>query len=395
MVLKLTLKDSLSNISFCDKQCSNLNNNKAKEELINYINKTYNIQIIQRSYVPLMPNMMRNITYHQHILSTLTNGNNYLLFLTKLDGVNCCFFIDRKLKTGYSYPKIHCVKYRFDSSLFEKETIFNGELIRDQNRDWFFIISDILIYKGVSTKNKNILSRFELLHSIFEDEYKEDLDLEICPLQVKRLLQYKEINTLIEDFIPNLSYICKGIVFNTLGSYSDYALILPKEKQIPINSNEFILNKIKEKHPELITAMNNNSDGHIEESGYVDPKLQYNTVTLDNTEEKEEKREDKITIGKDNIVFRILKTEMPDIYQLYSMDGNNIVKHNNALIPNIKTSLMLYNLFSKNLKNNKVDLNMECKYSTVFGRWIPLREVPNKPFQISTVKKIENKFHVE
>ena len=125
MVLKLTLKDSLSNISFCDKQCSNLNNNKAKEELINYINKTYNIQIIQRSYVPLMPNMMRNITYHQHILSTLTNGNNYLLFLTKLDGVNCCFFIDRKLKTGYSYPKIHCVKYRFDSSLFEKETIFN------------------------------------------------------------------------------------------------------------------------------------------------------------------------------------------------------------------------------------------------------------------------------
>ena len=114
MVLKLTLKDSLSNISFCDKQCSNLNNNKAKESLVDYIQDTYNIKIIDRTYVVLNPHMMRNVSHHQHIISTLTNGNNYILFLTKVDNINCCFFIDRKLKSGYSYPKIHCVKYRFD-----------------------------------------------------------------------------------------------------------------------------------------------------------------------------------------------------------------------------------------------------------------------------------------
>ena len=175
----LSLVDNLSDISFCDKQCSNLNNNKAKEELINFVQNKFKIEIIKKSYVVLNPHMMRNISYHQHILSTLTNGNIYLLFLTKIDGINCCFFIDRKLKNGYSYPKIHCVKYRFDDSLYENGTILNGELIRDQNRDWFFIISDILIYKGKSMKDKNILSRFNLLHSILKNEYKQDLDLEI------------------------------------------------------------------------------------------------------------------------------------------------------------------------------------------------------------------------
>ena len=34
---------------------------------------------------------------------------------------------------------------------------FWSELIRDNNRDWFFIINDILIYKGESTKDKNVI----------------------------------------------------------------------------------------------------------------------------------------------------------------------------------------------------------------------------------------------
>lgn len=383
MVLKLTLKDSLSNISFCDKQCSNLNNNKAKELLVNYIQDTYNLKIIDRSYVVLNPYMMRNVSHHQHILSTLTNGNNYLLFLTKVDNINCCFFIDRKLKSGYSYPKIHCVKYRFDSELFEKETIFNGELIRDQNRDWFFVVSDILIHKGKSTKNKNILSRFELIHNIFDNEYKSDMDLEICPLQVKKLFLYSQINELINKFIPSLSYICKGLVFNTLNnSCSDYALLLPKEKQPRINSADSVQQKIKANHPELLmNAKSNMNTGITTQDTSTDSKLKYNTVTMENDTEN----------NKDNTVFKILKTSTPDIYHLYSLDGKSLFKHGTALIPNKKTSLMMYELFGENLKNNKVDINMECNYSKIFNRWIPLKVVPQKPHQKSTVLKKEEK----
>lgn len=409
--LNLSLKDSLSNISFCDKQCSNLNNNKAKEELINFVQNKFKIEIIKKSYVVLNPHMMRNISYHQHILSTLTNGNIYLLFLTKIDGINCCFFIDRKLKNGYSYPKIHCVKYRFDDSLYENGTILNGELIRDQNRDWFFIISDILIYKGKSMKDKNILSRFNLLHSILKNEYKQDLDLEICPLQIKKLFLYKDLNVLINDFIPSLSYVCKGLVFNTLSSnFSDYAYIMPRDKQIQIKKKEEIDEMIKEHHPDLLnrqisslskalndTQLQNISDDNSDISNGDNEtnelKLKYNTVIFDNTNTNKigngiNNNDNKNKIGKDNVIFRILKTEIPDIYHLYSMDGQNLSKYSNALIPNIEISLMLYNLFNS---NKKIDFNMECKFSNHFERWIPLRQVSNKPYQKSTVENIQSK----
>ena len=46
-----------------------------------------------------------------------------------------------------------------------------------------------------------------------------------------------------------------------------------------------------------------------------------------------------IEIEANNAVFKVLKTDMPDIYNLYCNDMNaNLVKHTIALIPNIKTS---------------------------------------------------------
>lgn len=404
MPINLSLQNSLSNISFCDKQCSNLNNNKAKEQLLNYIQDTYKLQIINRSYVTISPQMLRNVSYHQHILSTLTNGNIYLLFLTKIDDINCCFFIDRKLKNGYSFPKIHCVKYRFADELFEKETIFQGELIRDQNRDWFFIVSDILFHKGESTKSKNVLSRFDLIHKIFENEYVKDEELEICPLQIKKLFLYQEIDTIINDFIPNLSYVCKGLVFYTLSSnYSDYAYIMPRDKQIRIKNSQEIDDLIREKRPELFqNSLMNSSQSNIIDNVSIsnsDEKNKYNTVVLSKEDINSDKNKDK-KIDKDNIVCKVVKTDVPDIYYLYALEGDNLYKLGNALIPNIRISLMMYNLFSnkdnkdnKDNSNSKIDYNMECTYSKYFKRWVPIRVVKNKSFQKGTILQLEKKIN--
>ena len=108
----------LSKISFCDKQCSNVNDNKFKAQIIQNLDSKYKIQVVTRDYNILNPNILRNVSYHQHILSTYSNGNPYMLYLTKIDGINCSLFIDKKLKDGYSFPKMHCVKYRFADELF-------------------------------------------------------------------------------------------------------------------------------------------------------------------------------------------------------------------------------------------------------------------------------------
>lgn len=431
-----TLRDSLSNISFCDKQCSNLNNNKAKEDMIHYIEKKFPVKIIDRQYVPLNPHMLRNVSYHQHILSTLTNGNTYLLFLTQIDGINCCFYIDRKLKGGYTYPKIHCVKYRFDNELFEKETIFSGELIRDNDRKWFFIIADILVYKGNDTKNKNILSKYELIYDILKEEYKPDIHLEICPLQVKKLFRYDQIDTLIQDFIPNLSYVCKGIVFNTLDTkFTNYALILPRDRQIDVVDSHYIDSLIERKNPELLltakplmdySSSQLQSESSVSESsssvlsssvsssssyrnGFVDNKAKYNTVspesagimansnkssypthknTLSTTNNRVQSHtQTRTQINPNSAVFRVLNTESPDIYNLYCLNGNELSKNSVALIPTIKISQKMNHLFQQN--DDSLEVNMECQFSKVFERWIPENVVKCSPYKTEKVEKIE------
>ena len=232
----LTLKNSLSKISFCDRECFNVNDNPTKEAILKYIETKYKgLNIIDNQYVLMKPHMLKNITYHEHILTTFTNGNPYLLFLTRIDNVPCSIFIDRKVKDGYCYPKIHCVQYKFAAELFDAETIFTGELVRDVNRNFQYLISDLLVHNGEYIKHRNILSRFQTLHSILEQQYTLDPATEICPIYCKRLFQYADIKFLIQDFLPVLSYTCKGLVFHTLNNqFSDYAWVMPREKQIEV-----------------------------------------------------------------------------------------------------------------------------------------------------------------
>ena len=419
--MALTLSGSvLSKISFCDKQCSNVNDNKFKAQIIQNLDSKYKIQVVTRDYNILNPNILRNVSYHQHILSTYTNGNPYMLYLTKIDGINCTIFIDKKLKDGYTYPKMHCVKYRFSDELFKNDTIFTGELVRDNERRWFFLIDNILLYKGLLTNEKNILSRFELIHNIMANEYTADKYLEICPISIKKLFLYKDIKKMVTEFIPNLSYVCKGIIFYTLNNkHSNYAYIMPRDAQIEIKSSREIDDIVQEMYPELwdkkhsISTNNSINDNDTT----INIKIQAKTVniksvmesvtesvmesaiesTMESTVEKSTLEESKVEslaesiIDNNNVVFKVLKTFIPDIYNLYCLDINNtnLIKHSIALIPNIKISHNLFNTF--NSKPNNLGLNMECKFSKVFEKWIPIKFVNNNIFNTNIIENIENK----
>jgi hypothetical protein len=344
-----SLKNSLSTISFCDKECYNLNQNTTKDKLIRYIEGKYPIKIIDKQYVIINPRILYNISKHEHIITTLTNGNPYLLFLTIIDDVKWCIFIDRKLKNGYTYPKIHCTQYDFADELFKRETILNGELVRDVNRHWKFIIGDILVYKGnYIIKKKNFLTRIDLIHNIFKNEYTKNNDIEICPIQIKRLFQYSDINELFEQFIPDLSYTCKGLVFNTMNPrFTNYAWILPKEQQIRVrkmNDEEAELGFVVDANKTFVKprdVFSSNMTSTIPDSQYIDKTK--------------------------NELKKLKKSAVPDIYELIDEEGEI------AYIPNYKISSMLYNYFNTN--SDKIDVKVECVYHNYFNRWIPVEIV--------------------
>jgi hypothetical protein len=443
MALTLT-GNVLSKISFCDKQCSNVNDNKFKSQIIQNLETKYNIQIVSRDYNILNPNILRNVSFNQHILTPYTHGNPYMLYLTKIDGINCVLFIDKKLKDGYTYPKMHCVKYRFSDDLYTKDTILTGELVRDNERRWFFLIDNILLYKGMSTADKNINSRFTLINSILENEYKQDKYLEICPLKIKKLFLYKDIKKMVTEFIPNLSYMCKGIVFYTLNNkHSNYAYLMPRDGQIEIKSSSEIDDLVQEKYPELwnkkhsitnnmpnMSNMSNMSDMPNEimnnslsvnnennvsnyESTYASSfastftsnsssLLDSNNNSNGNIKNDINKIEGngngngngnenvKIEIEQNNVVFQILKTEIPDIYNLYCIDEKrNLIKNSIALVPNLKISHYLYNTFKSN--PNNLGLKVECKYSKIFEKWTPVRFIEHDTFKKNIVEEFEER----
>ena len=387
--------NTLSKISFCDKQCSNINDNKVKSQIIQHLETKYNIQAVSRDYNIVNPNTLRIISFHQHIITPYTNGNPYLLYLTKIDGINCCIYIDKKLKDGYTFPKMHCVKYRFNEDLFEQDTIFSGELVKDNERRWFFLIDNILLYKGMSTAEKNVISKFELIYNILENEYQLDKYIEICPLQVKKLFLYKDVRKMVTEFIPNLSYTCKGIVFYTLNNKcSNFAFIMPRDAQFEIKSpseiDEIVQCKYpklwakkhsinKENIPDAINNSNSNSNNDDYNSGVVSGSCITPCGIMEN-----------VVIDNNNVVFKILKTDIPDIYNLYCIDeNNNLYKHSTALIPNIKISHYLYNTFKSN--PNNLGLKIECKFSKTFEKWTPTRFVNNEPYTKLQIENIENK----
>ena len=102
-------------------------------------------------------------------------------------------------------------------------------------------------------------------------------------------------------------------------------------------------------------------------------------------------------IDVNNIVFKILKTDTPDIYNLYcidenSADKNTLYKHSNALVPNIKISHYLYNTFKSN--PNNLGLQIECKYSKIFEKWTPVTFVNNASYTKTQVDIIEERCRI-
>ena len=380
----LTLVGKLSDISFCDKKCSNVNNNDFKEDFIRMIDEKYDIRVVDKIYSFLNPSILKNVSYHQHLLTPLTNGNPYLLYLTRIDDVNCCFYIDRKLKGGFSFPKIHCVKYQFSDELFN-DTIFSGELVRDRQRKWFFLIDNILLYKGEKTNNKNIVNKFEIIYDIFNNHYKENNMIEPCPIQIKRLFPYSQIKNLINKFIPSLSYYCKGLVFYNLNTkYSNYSMLFPRNKVFHLQSQDEIMEKIRVQKPSL--WLKTQTISKQEDDNFQDKEI-ISGASSGETDNDIKNDDTQVEIDENNIVFKVIHTNMPDVYNIYifNEDKSDLVKYDHALVPNLKTSKMLRKIFTEN--KNSINICMECRYSSAFKKWVPIRCVDHEPYTINDIER--------
>ena len=139
---------SLTKTGFCDKQVDNVTNNDVKKHILDDLCNRTNITYKYR-YAKMYNSQFQKNFNNPHLLCLKTIGSPYLLYCTQINDVNYCFLIDKKIKDGYSYPKIFLVHYRFNDDIFNG-TLFETELLKNNDEDWSLLIGDIYSHKGSS-----------------------------------------------------------------------------------------------------------------------------------------------------------------------------------------------------------------------------------------------------
>jgi hypothetical protein len=344
----------VSEISFCDKKALNIKSDDFKKYILEQLNSLYNVNIMNRHYEVLNAKNIIHLQNNPYVISLKSlEGNSYYLYCLRHNDVNTCIFIDRKVCKGYSYPRMICIKYLFDDCVFNN-TLFEGEMIKYDDKKWTFIINDIISYNNSHLTNVNLIKRLSTLNTILTDHYKPDDILDVCKLQIKRYFGYSEYDTVLESFIPSLSYKTKGLIFKSIHlKFPSYLYVFDEKTRENIENNSKLRNISTQNNTQNTNNTNTNTNTNTHNTQNTNTNT--NHIPLN-----------KLDITMD-IELKIVKGDKPDTYYLYTLDNDE--KIGLVGIPNLKISKWIQNL----LREKRED-KVRCKYNDIFKKWVPIME---------------------
>ena len=215
----------LKHISFCNSISYNICSNNFKEDLLKQIFDNYNISYTDKS-IRLYDEVKHKalLIKYSYLMSIKSIGNSYLLYLTKYNNKNVCFLIDKKILKGYSNPRIILVKYRFHDKYYTG-TLMEVDLIKDAN-NWKLDISDMWICCNHDIRNRNMICRINEINILLKDNYKHDLLLEPCNINIKT---YYDLTKISKDALLTelnlVMYKCQGINFTSNSNFKPSILV--------------------------------------------------------------------------------------------------------------------------------------------------------------------------
>lgn len=349
-------------INFCDARAYNLVDEGLKQQVLDSLKDNYYVTISDRNFYILNSKNIRNIENKPYILSVKSLGSLYYLYLTKLEGKNYCIYINRRLKEGHRHPLMVSVMYRFDDSLFQN-TLFDGELLRDNEGHWLFVINNLVLLKGELMKHRKINQRLNLVYEILSHQYQKDEHLELCPLYVKRLFGYHEYDFIVKNYIPTLPYKTRGIYLEGIRDNKNYLYLFPRNQKFEM--------------PKL------NLGGEIKFVPDEKPEISLDFKEKKNRKQRNQEAQQSMLEKKTHIVFMARKGEMPDIYNLYCTQDGEFLKYGIAEIDSLKCSKKMRKFFRNPEGGDRDNINISCKYDSTKEKWIPL-EMTTQSIDTST-----------
>lgn len=336
----------MNSIRFGRKKVLSITSEAIKNAILSKIKVRYLIDIDKRNYKFLDKTTVFEIKNSEHLFCLNTFGPKHLLFATKHNKKNYCVFISKKDKS------IVLARYRFSEELY-KDTLFEGELIKDENGQWFFYLSDIFVSKGEDIRSKPIRERIDEMNYIMENEYVKDEYFETCNLLPKKYFETKHIEDVHNNYVDKLLFRTNGFLFK---------------------------NNVEPKNIDIL---------------YIFPECRNNSQQQQAKKEPTVIEDEETTEDRDTAIFKVKTTSMPDVYELYCFNGE---KYGHASIPNIEVSKFMNETFGINDSDSDSEGEeikecvLECKYDEQFKKWTPFKKTKKPADKIGVVKKIESKF---
>jgi hypothetical protein len=398
----------LGEISFCDKTGFNVKSDEHKKKILDTLQKTIQFKVIQKHFVKFEPHLIPTLNKNPHLVGTRTNGNPYLLLLTRHNFVNQCIFVDKKIQQGYFYPRMILATLWFDDALFT-DTILDGEMVKTKDGQWVFLISDLLAEKGQSLSDVNLVKRLNRLHRLMAQQFSPDA-LDVCSLQIKRYFHYEELATAMNTFIPKLPYTIRGLYFkplflrfkDILYNFDDSLVVKVQRVRYKHVSNFLTSEQCHSQQQQQLplphggggcsgaaaaaaaaaaaddSTSNNSSDNNSSDdnNSCSSPCVQIAALSQHATPFAPSSKASAAAAAMQPTqqVYYVRKTSQPDVYHLYHSPSSAAAHQPPmvACISTMQTSKMMRALFSEcNVQDGKW---MTCQHVPQFGKWVPLHE---------------------
>ena len=379
---------------FANKKSLQITSQQIKNDIKSVICKIGSFNLNSKYYTFLNKKNVNNLKESDFLVSLSTFGKKFILFITKYNTKNYCIFINKKNDT------MTVTQLKFSDAIFDG-TLFDGELVKNNNNKWIFLINDIAYYKGTNIITSSFKYRCAVIKNILDNEYNnnDDIENQTFFISQKQYFDYKYIKDMVNFYMNELNYKCSGLYFKSINNFSDnYLFIFPECR----SDSKILNNGITIDNKKVIIDQNDEDELFQDiESIDIDELNNTNSIIHSSINELIDSNDSKeITnnsiLEKETCCFLINSTSMPDIYELYCKNNsNNIEKYSYASVPDIKTSDFLKIIMlndsnidiHKKIENGKA-IYVECNYHKGFKKWIPFKQVELMD-TINTINKIQ------
>jgi len=102
------------NISFCDKIALNVKSDNTKRAILTEL-ESYGLRILCKHFDVFHEEIsVQRLKRNPYMFCLKSNGNPYYMFLTRVNNVNTCVMIDKKIQQGYFLPRMIIVHKMFN-----------------------------------------------------------------------------------------------------------------------------------------------------------------------------------------------------------------------------------------------------------------------------------------